>query len=276
MERSKYFFYHSTIHFCPIGMQLMFIIQCPILWYAKVCALPSARSSYLSLCCRPSSMEACFVPLSESITFPSITHRVHVPRRDGDLALPRDDLRRDQKRRANPSSHSRGIAGRKNVIRRPDKSFGEQRQSHGSILLPCERFQFARSTGTVCAPRRFAGGDVTFFVSIFFGVEIPWTTSTVEKKRMKKKGQTFGTDASAVKPRRWTLLRSPRRVETSEATFHRRHTHTVSDAHIEGGGVVGVCVCVCACVGGGGAPQTRPFAVQTESSNTQELKGTNK
>jgi len=23
----------------------MFIIQCPILWYAKVCALPSARSS---------------------------------------------------------------------------------------------------------------------------------------------------------------------------------------------------------------------------------------
>jgi len=24
----------------------MFIIQCPILWYAKVCALPSARSSY--------------------------------------------------------------------------------------------------------------------------------------------------------------------------------------------------------------------------------------
>jgi len=28
----------------------MFIIQCPIVWYAKVCALPSARSSYL---CNP-------------------------------------------------------------------------------------------------------------------------------------------------------------------------------------------------------------------------------
>jgi len=24
----------------------MFIIQCPILWYAKVCTLPSARSSF--------------------------------------------------------------------------------------------------------------------------------------------------------------------------------------------------------------------------------------
>jgi len=31
----------------PIPNAKMFIIQCPILWYAKVCALPSARSS----CC---------------------------------------------------------------------------------------------------------------------------------------------------------------------------------------------------------------------------------
>jgi len=51
MKRSKSSFYHSTVNFYPIGMQnaKMFIIQCPILWYAKVCALPSARSSSIFL-----------------------------------------------------------------------------------------------------------------------------------------------------------------------------------------------------------------------------------
>jgi len=34
-----------NIFFLPTNAK-MFIIQCPILWYAKVCALPSARSSY--------------------------------------------------------------------------------------------------------------------------------------------------------------------------------------------------------------------------------------
>jgi len=48
MERSTSSFYHSTVNFYQIWHATnakMFIIQCPILWYAKVCALPSAHSS---------------------------------------------------------------------------------------------------------------------------------------------------------------------------------------------------------------------------------------
>jgi len=41
-EKVKIFFLSN----CHATNTKMFIIQCPILWYAKVCALPSARSSY--------------------------------------------------------------------------------------------------------------------------------------------------------------------------------------------------------------------------------------
>jgi len=46
----------------------MFIIQCPILWYPKVCALPSAHSSstYLSNWCLASVICAFLFPVSRS------------------------------------------------------------------------------------------------------------------------------------------------------------------------------------------------------------------
>jgi len=48
MKRSTSSFYHSAINWHATNAK-MFITQCPILWYVKVCALPSAHFS-LTLC----------------------------------------------------------------------------------------------------------------------------------------------------------------------------------------------------------------------------------
>jgi len=47
MKRPKSSFYHQFVSNWHATNANMFITQCPILWYAKVCALPSARSSLL-------------------------------------------------------------------------------------------------------------------------------------------------------------------------------------------------------------------------------------
>jgi len=66
MERSTSSFYHSAVNFYwHATNDKMFIIQCPILWYAKVCTLPSARSSSICINLRhnTSSMYMCKIKI---------------------------------------------------------------------------------------------------------------------------------------------------------------------------------------------------------------------